>query len=328
MLAMLNGDFESAFERFRGELAGAGLDEAARNAHEFNEQMRVLETRIDSIRYKIGNGLLKAFKPELDTLSNWFDEHGDEIAVWAENFASAIEKVGKVLLPLLRKVGEGWGKIYDWVKAGGQKVADDHPDAQGGETVAWLLDALGIRGAVDELLETESKPKPTDLMSFFKSKGWSDAQAAGIVANIEAESQQNPRAEGDSGAAYGIGQWHADRQADFAKWAGHDIHGSTLEEQAAFYAYELDHKERIAGNMLRNATTPFDAGYAVSRYFERPAGGEEEARARGELAGGFVQNTTITVTGVSGPQDTANAVGTEVGRRNADLVRNIKGRIN
>ena len=117
------------------------------------------------------------------------------------------------------------------------------------------------------------------------SLGWSPAQAAGISANIQRESGGNASAVGDNGSAYGLGQWHPDRQANFAKWAGHDIRDSTRDEQLAFVDYELRHgSEKAAGTRLANATDAATAGDIVSRYYERPANAAGEAAARAALA--------------------------------------------
>lgn len=120
---------------------------------------------------------------------------------------------------------------------------------------------------------------------FFESKGWSAAQAAGIVANLQAESNLNPGATGDGGKAYGIAQWHPDRQAAFAKWAGKDIKGSTLDEQLAFVHYEMtEGGEKRAGSALRGALTAQRAGEIVSRSYERPGDADGEALRRGQRA--------------------------------------------
>jgi len=118
--------------------------------------------------------------------------------------------------------------------------------------------------------------------------GWSREQAAGIAANFQMESQFNPGASGDGGKAYGIGQWHPDRQANFKKWSGKDIQGSTLAEQVAFAHYELTQGgEQAAGRALRNATSAYDAGSIVSKKYERPARVEWDAERRGQLAASY-----------------------------------------
>jgi hypothetical protein len=123
--------------------------------------------------------------------------------------------------------------------------------------------------------------------AFFQSQGWSKQQAEGIAANLSAETGGtfNPKAVGDSGSAYGVGQWHADRQSNFAKWAGHSIQNSGLDEQLRFVQYELTQgDEKAAGDKLRNASSAFEAGSIVSKYYERPAAVEEAAMNRGGQA--------------------------------------------
>ena len=127
-----------------------------------------------------------------------------------------------------------------------------------------------------------------EAMDYFVSQGWSREAAIGIVANLVTESGLNANAFGDHGHAYGIAQWHPSRQRDFKKWAGKDIRLSTLQEQLAFYHYELTQgKEQAAGNRLRNATSKRQAAEIVSRYNERPADREGEAARRGALAASF-----------------------------------------
>lgn len=122
-------------------------------------------------------------------------------------------------------------------------------------------------------------------MAYFQAQGWSREQAAGLAANISRESAFNPGAVGDNGKAYGIGQWHPDRQAEFKKKFGKDIQGSTLEEQMAFMHYELTQgNERKAGNILRGTTGAAEAAAAVSTHYERPADKAGEAAKRGQLA--------------------------------------------
>jgi hypothetical protein len=115
--------------------------------------------------------------------------------------------------------------------------------------------------------------------------GWTREQAIGIAANIHEESGGNERIHGDNGKAYGLAQWHADRQADFAAWAGHDIHQSTHEEQVAFIDQELRHgSETLAGRMLKAAQNVRDAAGTVARYYERPADKDGASTRRGAWA--------------------------------------------
>lgn len=122
-------------------------------------------------------------------------------------------------------------------------------------------------------------------MAYFQAQGWSREQAAGLAANIKRESAFNAGAVGDNGKAYGIAQWHPDRQAEFQKKFGKPIQGSTLEDQMAFMHYELTQgNERAAGNKLRGTTGAAEAAAAVSTHYERPADKAGEAAKRGQLA--------------------------------------------
>lgn len=122
-------------------------------------------------------------------------------------------------------------------------------------------------------------------MKFFMDKGWTREQAAGITANLMKESNMRPDAVGDGGKAYGIAQWHPDRQRDFERWAGKSIKDATVAEQMAFVHYEMtEGKEKAAGDRLRAAKTAREAGGIVSKYYERPKLREEEAAERGANA--------------------------------------------
>ena len=122
-------------------------------------------------------------------------------------------------------------------------------------------------------------------MAYFQAQGWSREQAAGLAANIKRESAFKADAVGDNGKAYGIGQWHPDRQAVFQKVFGKPMQGSTLEEQMAFMQYELTQgNERKAGNLLKGAVGADDAAAIVSKHYERPADREGEAAKRGQMA--------------------------------------------
>ncbi|MFJ4349469.1 phage tail tip lysozyme [Pseudomonas sp. NPDC089428] len=177
------------------------------------------------------------------------------------------------------------------------------------------------------------------ILQFFQGLGWTREQSAGIVANLSVESGFDPAAVGDNGKAYGIAQWHPDRQANFKAWAGKDIRQSTLEDQLNFIQYELtEGAEVAAGKLLRAANSSSDAGSIVSRYYERPGSGNtpaerEAARAReaanrGAIAAGITQSTTINVYGATDPNATASAVSGAQKQVTQDMKRNLSSPVN
>ena len=208
---------------------------------------------------------IEAYAATMDTLAFRFDSFTKKFMSWS--------------LPATQKVTGFLDDIFE-----GLTVAMMTPD----EKKEWAkqyrkqrqidpeMKALDARIMGGEQVGNRSElpmPKATQAgtIGMFQSLGWSKEQASGILANLQAESQMNPAAQGDKDPvtgqykAYGVAQWHSDRQADFAKWAGHDIHGSSLNEQLAFVNYELTKgKEQAAGVALRASLTPSRAGEAVS----------------------------------------------------------------
>lgn len=125
-----------------------------------------------------------------------------------------------------------------------------------------------------------------EAVSFFVSKGWTPQQAAGIVGNLQAESGANLRTDavGDGGKAYGIAQWHPDRQAKFARAFGKDIRQAGFKEQLAFIQWELDNSESKAASKLKGATTAEQAAWLFDEYYERSSGAHRQKRINNALA--------------------------------------------
>lgn len=117
-------------------------------------------------------------------------------------------------------------------------------------------------------------------LDYFAQQGWTPAQAAGIVANLQAESGQNlnPSALGDAGKSYGIGQWQGPRQQLFATKMGKPLQGSNLQDQLKFVQWELTNSEARAGQALKSAQTAADAAAIVDQYYERSNGAARQKR--------------------------------------------------
>lgn len=166
-------------------------------------------------------------------------------------------------------------------------------------------------------------------MAFFTGRGWTPAQAAGIVANLQHESAFRANAVGDSGSAYGIAQWHKDRQRAFAAWSGHDIRKSSFEEQLAFVDHELTQGAyRAAGAKLRGARGADESGAIVSRDYERPKFADAEAQARGRTAEAVAAATPakahVEVVFRNAPAGTSTSVAADPGVQ-VNVARSLEG---
>ena len=173
-------------------------------------------------------------------------------------------------------ISETWQEASQGM-ARAAKNPGGHLQRMGRGSAQWVPDAPNAWSLGWEKTSKSIMDQLVDL-------GWSPEQAAGMAANIKAESSGNPGAVGDRGKAYGLAQWHPDRQANFARVMGKDIRGSSVSEQVAFMDWELRNTEKKAGDMLANARTKEDAAAIFSRYYERPGDVAGEAFKRRSIA--------------------------------------------
>lgn len=289
-------------------------------AKELNQAMSDFDATISSIANRMGSDLTPAvtelvteFVDFYKANKDWIDLDIDKaMAAIADNLkliagAMVLLGAGGVLkgLAVLRGIA-GLGGAGS-AAAGVAGAAGASGLAIAGGSLAALTYSSSLNDGEDEMLRKQRQGEdstglaPT-VIDYFVKKGWTREQAAGIAANLQQESQFSTSAVGDGGRAYGVAQWHPDRQANFKGWAGKDIKGSTLEDQLGFVHYEMTQgKERAAGDRLRNATSAEDAGAIVSRYYERPKNADDEANMRGDRAksygGGVTDNRTYTFHG-------------------------------
>ena len=110
-------------------------------------------------------------------------------------------------------------------------------------------------------------------MEFFQSKGLNAHQAAGIVGNLIVESGGlNATIKGDNGKAFGLAQWHPDRQKGLkalAQKRGTDI--SDFDTQLEYVWEELNSpRYKLALNGILNSRNAKEATTAFMKHFEKP----------------------------------------------------------
>jgi hypothetical protein len=118
---------------------------------------------------------------------------------------------------------------------------------------------------------------------FFINKGYTPAQAAGIVGNIKHESSFNTSIKGDNGQAQGLVQWHPDRRNRvFSYLESRGLNPNDFNSQLEGIDYELNTSEQSALSKLKTARTPAEAARLFDKHYERSAGkttGSREAYA-------------------------------------------------
>lgn len=130
---------------------------------------------------------------------------------------------------------------------------------------------------------------PKLALDYFIGAGYPTNSAAGIVGNIYGESNFNHLAIGDGGKAFGLAQWHPDRQANFASVFGIPIQQSTPMQQLQFINWELNNTEKRAGAVMKAGGSVEDMTNAFMKLYERPANssslGKRISGAKGVLSG-------------------------------------------
>lgn len=135
-----------------------------------------------------------------------------------------------------------------------------------------------------------SKPLPSnvsqrskDAMGYFESRGWTKAQAAGIVGNLLAESSlntdaNNPGDGSDGSDSIGIAQWNGDRAKALKKFAAmNHADWRDFGVQLAFVDHELNTSHKSIGDNLRKAGD-VQGATDVAVMFEGPRGSNKGAR--------------------------------------------------
>lgn len=228
---------------------------------------------------------------------------GDSLIDW-EKWEPGIKAAAAGLEWLAQKAAAS----FDVIKSGAKVVESALNRNWGGVTNATnemsndLRKVVGLK-PLDHGAPATNAPQAVTAsyaQKYFMDRGMSAAEAAGLAANIQSESSGKTNAVGDGGQAYGLLQWHKDRQANFAKFKGHDIRESTADEQLAFIVHELmQGTETAAQKRIGAASNAYDAGAAASRFYVRP-GITEEAKAREANNRGSMARTLAGVNGASG----------------------------
>ncbi|GAA3684271.1 hypothetical protein GCM10022398_29550 [Acetobacter lovaniensis] len=272
----------------------------------------------DTIKSKVA-GVFQTISSVVDKLGGWKSAAKDAAialaVLWGAPVLTGILSVTTALLGVvgtMKTIIGLKGGLAGALAGGGAYVADealkkyDPNDSLG----AWIdknipgasaidnaASYLGLGRSYEEQRQAQAtidqasagqKETARNVQKFFMQNGYSAQQAAGLVANIAQEDGNfDPSKVGDHGTAYGIGQWHKDRQDDFRRIMGRDIRGSSREDQLKFMQWELDHQNYLGGDEIRHARTASQAAALASVNYFRPGLTREdkirEMRDRAEL---------------------------------------------
>jgi hypothetical protein len=122
------------------------------------------------------------------------------------------------------------------------------------------------------------------LYDYFVEKGFSPAQASGILGNIQTESSFKTNAYNSGEGAIGLCQWEGGRRTElesFAKSEGKPV--TDWHVQADFIMHELNGSEKGAMAAIKAADTPQQAALAFQSKYERSASLGDRASNAGNI---------------------------------------------
>lgn len=186
-----------------------------------------------------------------------------------------------------------------------------HLDIEG--SIPAQPDDPAFEEAVKDLIENnkpkeekkEEKPSATTVEQAFASgkysneqlcyafatkvMGYNDAAAAGLLANISAESGFRTSTNGDSGRSYGICQWFSSRKSRLINYCeDKNLDYTSLYGQLRFLQYELEKYypsvHRYMKGVENSADGAYDAAYYFCYNFEAPANRAGQSTSRGNAA--------------------------------------------
>ena len=273
-----------------------------------------MQARIDKQK-QLGHVTEEDRKAQEDLNTAWEESANAAIALGRSILTGAIPGL-IVMLHIVSEIAAVLGKLPQWWINLIQKKFPNTPEGVGSEWVPGLTPSAGApSGGIDIQALTKSSrvgggtgaTGGSDLDKLV-AMGWTREQALGILANVQAESKGRINATGDQGQAYGLAQWHPDRQRNFAAWAGHDIRQSTRDEQLAFINYELRQgTEQAAGRALSQTTNAGQAASVLSSQYERPQDVIGAASARSALATSMARSGNTSTTTIHDDKIEVNA---------------------
>ncbi len=310
------------------------------------QEIRVLNnfrTTLEGVAVSIGYKFLPVFNAFLDKLKSWADwalTHESTIDGWAQQFASAIEAIGREANKAAQFVG-GWHvvlegllalKVLSWVSGivrmtsaltGLAGVLARIAGLGGASTVIGMAARAVGGGALAMAYSQKLNPgegkatgqaeRRVAVMNKLQSMGYSRKMAAAITANAMTESGLNPTAVGDNGQAYGMFQWHPARQAAYQKFIGHNIRSGTPAQQAdrqlRFMQHELAASYGTTLSQMHATPSAYWKAYLFAQGYERPADIAKQGDIRGKLADRYMADPASSYSGRAMPITTAQRLG-------------------
>lgn len=248
----------------------------------FNNQSKGIE-----VEAKYGTRIIAISDGTVETVMRnetygWFVKikHGEYTAIYGNlnpnvvNFVKLNDKVKKgELIGYLhddKTVLAGDGKLYFQLYKNNSLV----------DPLEYVSEANPRPKGVKYLTYVEGKNNKQTICLSLLATGFSNEAVAGLLANIQAESNFKTTIYGDNGTSYGICQWHKGRFTNLKKYCGNRY--KTVECQLDYLLHELRNGEKNSFKVLQSKISAYQMVTKFCQVFERPAGGAKSCNRRAD----------------------------------------------
>ena len=185
--------------------------------------------------------------------------------------------------------GGWWNNFKSFVRGAIDTLTNGGSDGSGGSDDPISATANVNAGPAIPITGAQQKKNVMDGMKFLLGKGFCLNAAAAILGNFQGESGLNPHAVGDGGQAYGIAQWHPDRQANIAQHFGKSLGKMNFMQQLNAALWEMSTGYKVCWNALRvkGQHIRYYVWYLVNKY-EMPLVKEPNVIKRTQFAEGVL----------------------------------------
>ena len=136
--------------------------------------------------------------------------------------------------------------------------------------------------AANQIIYVEGGSVKRSVCLSLLASGFSIDATAGIMANMQRESNFILNMVGDGGTSIGLCQWHGERYSNLSNYCGNRMY--TTECQLNFMLYELMNTYKVTYSYLLGNNSAYDMGSQFCFKFEAPAASSTSCPKRGEVA--------------------------------------------
>ncbi len=170
----------------------------------------------------------------------------------------------------------------------GDQAASNVLMLENGKVGVGAASAVGAASTGAALSNLPGNTHQEKIYNYFASQGYNHAAICGILSNIKHESGYRTDALGDGGTSYGICQWHNERWQRLDNYClSNNLDPKSLDGQLAYLSYEFSQYPNLVNtfkSVPNTADGAYQAAYAMTVQFERPANSDAAGQTRGYAA--------------------------------------------